>query len=245
MAACHSLTELGITSRALRSTRRRIIAFDSSDAACSQILTDCGIFFTASASTVLAFSRVCSRAASSHTSSLAGHALQPSRITCRAATSLPATSSRRAAAIQPGPWPGLVEVTDLSSSRAFLMSPISASVEILIEFRSVRYPLGSTTVCPVTESDIWSSLTESTAPRASPIDLRSVSGVAPPAIGVSIPPKVICFSSRLWCTSCSFRAFSSSESGAGMYRSLRFSAARCFRCSPGSGRLSHSSLVTW
>mmetsp|Transcript_47250 Transcript_47250/g.109670 ORF Transcript_47250/g.109670 Transcript_47250/m.109670 type:complete len:236 (+) Transcript_47250:340-1047(+) len=103
MAACHSFTELGTTSSALRSTLRRIVKLDSSEAACSQILTEEGIFFTASASTALALSEVCSRAASSHTSSLAGHALQPSRITCRALMSLPATSSRRAAAIQPGP----------------------------------------------------------------------------------------------------------------------------------------------
>mmetsp|Transcript_29080 Transcript_29080/g.68543 ORF Transcript_29080/g.68543 Transcript_29080/m.68543 type:complete len:270 (+) Transcript_29080:249-1058(+) len=138
IAACQSLTLLGTTSSARRSTRRRIMMLLSSEAACSQILTDCGIFFTASASTVLAFSGVCSRAASSHTSSFAGHAMQPSRITCRALTSLPATSSSRAAAIQPGPCPGLVEVTDLRSSRAFLMSPTSASVLILIELRSVR-----------------------------------------------------------------------------------------------------------
>mmetsp|Transcript_21393 Transcript_21393/g.45961 ORF Transcript_21393/g.45961 Transcript_21393/m.45961 type:complete len:270 (-) Transcript_21393:748-1557(-) len=138
MPACQSFTELGTTSRALRSTLRRMVRLDSSDAACSQILTDEGIFFTASASTAFAFSDVCRRAASSQTSSFAGHALHPSRMTCLALSSLPATSSSRAAAIQPGPWPGLVEVTDLSSSRAFLMSPISASVETLIELRSVR-----------------------------------------------------------------------------------------------------------
>mmetsp|Transcript_6129 Transcript_6129/g.13365 ORF Transcript_6129/g.13365 Transcript_6129/m.13365 type:complete len:337 (-) Transcript_6129:253-1263(-) len=240
IAACHSFTELGTTSSALRRTRRRIVMFDSSEAAWSQILTEEGIFLTASASTALAFSGVWSRAASSQTSSLAGHALHPSRITWRALTSLPATSSRRAAAIQPGPWPGFVCVTDLSSSRAFLMSPISASVDTLIELRSVRYPFGSTTVCPETESDIWSSLTERTAPRASPMDLRSVSGVAPPDMGVSIPPVVICFGSRDVCTSCSIRAFSSSVSGVGMNFSLRLSAARCLRCSPGSGSISHS-----
>ena len=138
MEACQSLTEFGMTSSAFRSTRRRMVTFVSSDAACNQILTLCGIFLTASARTVFALSGVCSRAASSHTSSEAGHALQPSRMTWRAATSFPATSSRRAAATQPGPWPGLVEVTDLSRSRAFLMSPISASVDTLIELRSVR-----------------------------------------------------------------------------------------------------------
>ena len=34
MAACHSLTELGTTSRARRSTRRRIVMLLSSEAAC-------------------------------------------------------------------------------------------------------------------------------------------------------------------------------------------------------------------
>lgn len=37
------------------------------------------------------------------------------------------SSSSRAAAIQPGPCLGLVWITDFSSSRAFLMSLISAS----------------------------------------------------------------------------------------------------------------------
>mmetsp|Transcript_38634 Transcript_38634/g.114848 ORF Transcript_38634/g.114848 Transcript_38634/m.114848 type:complete len:260 (-) Transcript_38634:872-1651(-) len=108
MAACHSLTEFGTTSSALRSTRRRMPRLDSREAACSQILTEVGIFLIASARTTLAFSGVCSRAASSHTSSFAAQARQPSRMICRAATSLPATSSSRAAAIQPGPCPGLV-----------------------------------------------------------------------------------------------------------------------------------------
>mmetsp|Transcript_47250 Transcript_47250/g.109671 ORF Transcript_47250/g.109671 Transcript_47250/m.109671 type:complete len:201 (+) Transcript_47250:1093-1695(+) len=133
------------------------------------------------------------------------------------------------------------------------MSPISASVDTLIELRSVRYPLGSTTVWPETESDIWSSFTESTAPRASPIDLRSVSGVAPPDMGVSMPPIgvsmpplafFICLGSREVCTSASIRAFSSSESGVGMNFSLRRSAARCLRCSPGSGKASQSASDT-
>ncbi len=52
----------------------------------------------------------------------------------------PTNSSSRAAAIQPGAWRGLVLVTLFSSSRAFLMSEISASDEILIDFMSVRYP---------------------------------------------------------------------------------------------------------
>ena len=48
------------------------------------------------------------------------------------------SSSRRAAAIQPGACFGLVLVTDLSSRRAFLMSLISASDDTFMLFRSVR-----------------------------------------------------------------------------------------------------------
>ena len=51
---------------------------------------------------------------------------QPIRLPL-ACCSLPATSSRRAAAIQPGACLGFVLITDLSSRRAFLMSLISAS----------------------------------------------------------------------------------------------------------------------
>ena len=90
-----------------------------------------------------------------------------------AAWSLPASSSRRAAAIQPGACFGFVEMTDFKSSRAFLMSEISASDEILMELRSVRYPLGSTTVWPDTESESLSSFKPSTVPRPSPTALRS------------------------------------------------------------------------
>ena len=93
---------------------------------------------TALANMALAFWGDCSRAASSQMSGFLGHAWQPLAATLRAWASRPATSSSRAAAIQPGAWPGLVVVTDLSSSRAFLMSPISASVDTTIELRSVR-----------------------------------------------------------------------------------------------------------
>lgn len=54
-------------------------------------------------------------------------AARPAHAARRTCCSLPATSSRRAAAIQPGACRGLVWMTDLSSSRAFLMSLISAS----------------------------------------------------------------------------------------------------------------------
>ena len=47
----------------------------------------------------------------------------------RASPSLPASSSSRAAATQPGAWRGLVEITLLSRVRARLMSPISASLD--------------------------------------------------------------------------------------------------------------------
>ena len=69
--------------------------------------------------------------------------LSPKTPTC---TIFPANSSTRAAAIQPGPCLGFVEVTELSKVRARLMSPTSASEVILRLLRSVRYPLGSTTV---------------------------------------------------------------------------------------------------
>ena len=85
-----------------------------------------------------AFSGVCSRAASSHTSSELGHSSQPFMTSSRAAASFPATSSSRAAAIQPGAWRGLVLMTDLRSRRAFLMSLISASLFSVMLFRSVR-----------------------------------------------------------------------------------------------------------
>ena len=47
----------------------------------------------------------------------------------RASATLPASSSRRAAATQPGAWRGLVEITLFSSVLARLMSPISASLD--------------------------------------------------------------------------------------------------------------------
>ena len=40
----------------------------------------------------------------------------------------PASSSKRAAAIQPGAWLGLVEITDFNKVLAFFMSAISASL---------------------------------------------------------------------------------------------------------------------
>ena len=50
-------------------------------------------------------------------------------------------------------------VTDLSSVRAFLMSLTSVSLATESAFKSVRYPFGSITVCPETESMMRSSFT--------------------------------------------------------------------------------------
>mmetsp|Transcript_34633 Transcript_34633/g.70734 ORF Transcript_34633/g.70734 Transcript_34633/m.70734 type:complete len:220 (-) Transcript_34633:98-757(-) len=139
MAVRQSFTELGTNSRALRSTVfLRSRSSPSSSAACSQIFTLCGKWCTAWAKMVFALSELCSRAASSHTSSLSGQISQPSLMMARAATTFPANSSTRAAAIHPGPCFGLVVVTERSSRRAFLMSPTSASLLILMLFRSVR-----------------------------------------------------------------------------------------------------------
>ena len=68
-----------------------------------------------------------------------------------------------AAAIQPCADFGFVVVTDLSKSLAFFISlkinliyyPISASDFKIILFKSVKYPLGSTVVFPLTESVIY------------------------------------------------------------------------------------------
>ena len=88
----------------------------------------------------------CSRAASSHTSSLFGQCSQPALISFLAATILPACSSKQAAAIHPGECFGFDLTRESKSIRALLMSPISASDLIATLSRDVRYPLGSTDV---------------------------------------------------------------------------------------------------
>mmetsp|Transcript_46276 Transcript_46276/g.106832 ORF Transcript_46276/g.106832 Transcript_46276/m.106832 type:complete len:309 (+) Transcript_46276:2989-3915(+) len=239
IAACQSLTELGSTSSALRSTRRRSRSSSSSEAACSHTLTEVGTARTASARISLALPVPCSRAASSQTSSEPGQARQASFISPIALLILPATSSSRAEAIHAGACDGLVWRTESSSSRAFLMSPISASEDTLTEARSVRYPLGSTTVCPLTESPARSSLTESTELRARPSDLRSASGASvlaplgPPSPGATIVSVSSC---RL--------APASSVSGALVKRSCRLAACAPLMCAPGSGSASHSAYET-
>mmetsp|Transcript_24624 Transcript_24624/g.33791 ORF Transcript_24624/g.33791 Transcript_24624/m.33791 type:complete len:224 (-) Transcript_24624:722-1393(-) len=193
MAAFQSLTELGTNSSERRSTAFLRASCCSSSAACSHTLTEVGMCSTALARMDLATSTGCRRAASSHTSSESGHISQPCRMILRACGVLEAYSSTRAAAIQPGPCLGLVVVTDCSRMRAFLMSPTSASLFTLRLLRLVRYPLGSTTVWPLTESDILSSRVDSAAPRASAARPEMMLWLPPntllmPPREVSVPP---------------------------------------------------------
>mmetsp|Transcript_2990 Transcript_2990/g.8184 ORF Transcript_2990/g.8184 Transcript_2990/m.8184 type:complete len:219 (+) Transcript_2990:144-800(+) len=136
-AAFHNRTLLGMYSRALRYTRFRLATSSSRSAARSHTVTASGISFTARARIPLALEGGCKRDASSHTSAFRGHARHPRSIILRASASFPAISSSRAAATHPGACVGFVDVTDRSSRRAFLMSPISASLFTLIAFRSV------------------------------------------------------------------------------------------------------------
>ena len=191
------MTLFGMFSNARLSTRRLRSSSASSLAACIQIFTELGSDTTPRARIALAFSGVLSLAASIHTSSDFGHASHPFWMKLLAAWSFPASSSNLAAAIHPGACFGLVEMTDFKSSLAFLMSEISASDEILMDFKSVRYPFGSTTVCPDTESDSLSSFRPSTVPRPSPTALRSVS--APSSTSWVLTP----FSSSALCSSVS------------------------------------------
>mmetsp|Transcript_9892 Transcript_9892/g.29575 ORF Transcript_9892/g.29575 Transcript_9892/m.29575 type:complete len:216 (+) Transcript_9892:447-1094(+) len=139
MATRHSLTDDGTNSSARRSTAFLRRGSASNSAARSQSFVDVGSLATAVARTARAFaSEPCRRADSSQTSSESGHVSQPIRISFLAAMALPAISSTRAAAIQPGGCRGFVVVTDFKSKRAFLMSPTSDSVLTLMEFRSVR-----------------------------------------------------------------------------------------------------------
>ncbi|RNA05729.1 hypothetical protein BpHYR1_019569 [Brachionus plicatilis] len=125
MAAFHSFTELGIFSSALRNTFFFAFSSLSSSAALIHSLTELGSCLTAWATMPLDMSSGRSRAASSHTSSLLGHCSVPFMARLRAACILPTTSSSLAEAIHAGGWLGLVSRTDLSSSRAFLMSFMS------------------------------------------------------------------------------------------------------------------------
>mmetsp|Transcript_92524 Transcript_92524/g.293430 ORF Transcript_92524/g.293430 Transcript_92524/m.293430 type:complete len:292 (+) Transcript_92524:1433-2308(+) len=137
-ASFHRRTELGMNSRALRSTRALACTSCSRLAASIHRRTLCGRDFTALATTALALCGFSRRAASSQTSSLLGQCLQPCAMSWRADCTLPATSSSRAAAIQPGPCLGFDVITLFSSVRAFLMSLMSASDCTCRALRSVR-----------------------------------------------------------------------------------------------------------
>jgi len=128
MAVFQSLTEFGMNSRERRMTLFLFLTSVSKDMALNHKRTDCGICLTALAKIILALSTLLRRAASNQTSSLFGHSSQPLEMISLAATILPANSSKRAAAIQPGAFFGLVVMTDFKSIRAFFISLISASL---------------------------------------------------------------------------------------------------------------------
>mmetsp|Transcript_32518 Transcript_32518/g.98301 ORF Transcript_32518/g.98301 Transcript_32518/m.98301 type:complete len:286 (+) Transcript_32518:448-1305(+) len=137
-ASFHKRTELGMNSRAFRNTRAFAWTSCSRFAASIQRRTLWGNDLTALATTAFALCGFSSRAASSHTSSLFGQCLHPWAINWRADCTLPATSSRREAAIHPGPCLGLLVITDFNKVRAFLMSLMSASDCTCKAFKSVK-----------------------------------------------------------------------------------------------------------
>mmetsp|Transcript_4163 Transcript_4163/g.6155 ORF Transcript_4163/g.6155 Transcript_4163/m.6155 type:complete len:243 (+) Transcript_4163:1824-2552(+) len=144
------------------------------------------------------FSLLCILAASSQTSSFLGQVSQPFMIRFLAAISFPVSCSRRAAAIQPGPCLGFVVMTLFNNKRAFLISCRSElDCTRTEEFKSVKYPFGSITVCPVTESATLSSFIPSILSLARPNCVRSflpAPGVAYPGViypaGVAYPAGV-------------------------------------------------------
>mmetsp|Transcript_4455 Transcript_4455/g.16309 ORF Transcript_4455/g.16309 Transcript_4455/m.16309 type:complete len:356 (+) Transcript_4455:1268-2335(+) len=207
-SAFHKRTELGTFSNARRKTRRLRSSSSSSCAACIQIFTEFGSACTPRAKIALPFSGVFKRAASIHTSSFFGHASHPFCINTRACCNFPANSSKRAAAIQPGACFGFVLITLLSNNLAFLISEISAALVIFCAPKSVKYPLGSIVVCPVTESLNLSSFNPSTVPRPSPTAVKSCS---PPFSSASA--LVVSFSAS---------ALANSVSGAGMNPTFNF-----------------------
>ena len=144
--AFHSRTDVGTRSSALRNTRRLRTSSSSNCAARIHSSTLFGNATTALARTARATSGGFRRAFSSHASADVGHASHPLCAKLRAAAIFPASSSRRAAAIQPGACFGLVLMTDLSRRRAFFTSEISDVEDTFTLESEVRYPLGSTTV---------------------------------------------------------------------------------------------------
>ena len=103
----------------------------------------------------------------------------------RACNVFPAASSTRADAIHPGPCFGLVSRTDLSNSRALVISPTSAVVATLVLLKLVKYPEASKLVCcPET---CLSKLIPNTVPRAALSPEMLVTVVIPPSIIVLAP----------------------------------------------------------
>ena len=78
IAAFHKVMEVGIASKALRSTAFFASSLCSKSAALRNIFTEVGIRRAAVARIDFAISGGCSRAASSHTSSLSGQVSHPS-----------------------------------------------------------------------------------------------------------------------------------------------------------------------
>ncbi|GIX62894.1 G-patch domain-containing protein [Babesia caballi] len=240
IASFHSRTELGMNSSAFRRIRRLSLTLVARLAASTHTLTDLGTILTALASTACTYSGFSRRAASSHTSSRSPHFSHASAMISRAFAIFPASSSTRAAAIHPDACVGFVAITDLSSVRAFLMSATSLSLLMFIDSRSVRYPLGSTTVCPPMLSVTLSSVSESTAPLACPRSFSELvapegAGIAAAVAGVALPPMIpsgvakpsgVAVPTLLSICICA-RAEYSRESGAGVYCACRLFC--CFR----------------
>mmetsp|Transcript_7194 Transcript_7194/g.44643 ORF Transcript_7194/g.44643 Transcript_7194/m.44643 type:complete len:227 (+) Transcript_7194:6124-6804(+) len=215
MRLFHKETLSGMCSNALRSTRAFAASSFSRDAALIHSCTLRGIVVTPRARMSAASAGCESLAASSHTSSFCGHASHPFLMRFLAAETFPATSSSLAAAIHPGPCPGLVATMLFKSSLAFFRSATSASDLSLIPCRSVRYPFGSTTVCPETLSDARSSCKESTVPLPSATEVKSADA---DALSPSSLPPTVAFKTAG--SSCAREAFSaaalaSSVSGGG------------------------------
>mmetsp|Transcript_14008 Transcript_14008/g.30734 ORF Transcript_14008/g.30734 Transcript_14008/m.30734 type:complete len:253 (+) Transcript_14008:63-821(+) len=227
MAVHHSLTEVGMASMARRRTARFFSTVFSMSAAARYILTLLGMWRTAVARTVLEMLGGLRRAASSQTSSLSGQTSVPSRMMALACAIFPAHSSTLAAAIHPGPCLGLVSLTLLSKSLALLISARSALLVMTELSKLVRYPFGSTLVCPDTLScETLSKLIPSTVPRASanptmPVEDAAI-GVLTPAVGATFLPEV----ASVACATC----VSITLSGNGVNTSCRL--LLCFSFSP-------------
>ena len=141
-------------SSARRKTRFLALGSLSNFMASIHSRVDRSLFVMALAAMIFALWLSFSRMFSSQASSLLGQTSHPLAMTFLAATIFPATSSSRAAAIQPGACFGFVLMTDSRSTRTRLMSPTSASPVLISDFdKLVKYPLGSILVeVPAVES---------------------------------------------------------------------------------------------